>query len=243
MRAKKRILTSILLLNLICTGLLTAQSVDEIINKHVKAMGGTEKLSQLKSIKIAANMEVMNMEVPVTTTIVQNKAFRTETSLQGMTIIQAIDGDTGWMINPMTGDNTPTPLAEETIAILSAQTDITGLFNYKEKGYKATLEGEEDLGGAKVYKVVITLPSGIQQTNYISKETFYILKIKSIVQVEGNEITSENKQSNFKQVSGITVPFLSEITSSAMPEAKMTNTITSVEINPKIQEGYFAMPK
>lgn len=243
MRAKKRILTSILFLNLICVGLLSAQSVDDIINKHIKAMGGTEKLSLLKSIKISANMEVMNMEVPVTTTIVQNKAFRTETSVQGMTITQAIDGNTGWMINPMTGDDKATALPEQTVAMLSAQTDITGLFNYKEKGYKVTLDGEDDLGGAKVYKVVVTLPSGIQQMNYISKETFYILKIKSVINVDGKEITSENSQSNFKQVSGITAPFLSEITSSAMPGAKMINKITSIEINPKIEEGYFTMPK
>lgn len=222
---------------------ISAQSPDDIIAKHIAAMGGADKLSKVKSLKISANMEIMNVEMPVTTIIVQDKAFRTETTAEGMTIIQAVNGSTGWTINPMTGQAKAEALPEETVKMLSSQTDVTGLYNYKEKGYAVTLDGEEDLAGAKVYKLGITLKNGAKQVNYISKDTFYILKIVASVPVNGQDIKTEIAQSNFKQVEGITFPFSSEVTTSAMPGMAMVNKVATIEVNPKIDESIFVMPK
>ena len=234
-----------LLIVILITGLVNlsyAQSLDDIVAKHIIAMGGADKLSKFKSVKISANMEVMNMEMPVTTTIVQDKGFRTETTAQGMTIVQAVNGNTGWMINPMAGQSKATALPEEVVKTMTSQTDLTGLYNYKEKGYTLAMEGEEDIAGAKVYKVVVTLKNGIKQENYISKDTFYILKIVAMVPVNGQDIKTESLQSDFKQVDGITFPFSSEVTTTAMPGMAMVNKIASIEINPKIDDSIFAMP-
>jgi len=223
------------------TGL--AQNVDEIINKHIKAMGGTDKLAKLQSVKITAEMDVMNMKVPITTTIVQNKGFRSETTVQGMTVVQAINGTSGWTLNPMTGQTTPTALPEEAVKAMSTETDLTGLYNYKQKGYALTLDGEEDLAGAKVYKVSMTLPNGTKRVNYISKDTFYILKMIVQTTVDGQELKSENTQSDFRNVDGVVYPFTSEVSTSAMPGTTMVLKISSLEVNPKIDEAIFAMPK
>ncbi|WP_221390378.1 outer membrane lipoprotein-sorting protein [Dyadobacter sp. NIV53] len=219
-----------------------AQSLDDIVAKHITAMGGADKLSKLKSVKISANMEVMNMEMPVTTTIVQDKGFRTETTAQGMTIVQAVNGNTGWMINPMAGQDKATALPEDVVKTMVSQTDLTGLYNYKQKGYTLALEGEQDIAGAKTYKVVMTLKNGIRQENYISKDTFYILKIVATVPMNGQDIKTESLQSDFKQIDGITFPFSSEVTTTAMPGMSMVNKIASVEINPKIDDSIFDMP-
>ncbi|CAG4990762.1 hypothetical protein DYBT9275_00607 [Dyadobacter sp. CECT 9275] len=228
---------------LLSGGAVAAQTVDEIVNKHVDAMGGAAKLAQLKSVRIAADMEVMNMQVPVTTTIVQDKGFRSETTVQGMTIIQSVNGNTGWAMNPMSGDTKAVALPEEAVKALSAETDLTGLYNYKQKGYVLTLEGEDEVQGAKVYKVSMTVKGGIKRINYISKDTFYILKIVSAGNMGGQEITTENVQSNFKQIDGITFAFTSEVKNSMMPGATMLAKIKSVEVNSKIDESIFQMPK
>lgn len=219
-----------------------AQTVDDIVEKHVKAMGG-EKLAKLQSMKISAEMDIMNMKVPITTTIVQNKGFRSETTVQGMTVVQAVSGTTGWAINPMTGNTKATALPEDAVKSLANETDLTGLYNYKEKGYKLTLDGEEDLAGAKVYKVTMTLPSGVRRVNYISKDTFYILKIVAQTKVNGQDIMSENIQSDFRAVDGIYYPFASEVTTSAMPGTKMGLKITSLVVNPTVDPKIFEMPQ
>jgi outer membrane lipoprotein-sorting protein len=234
-----------LLLFLVFLGIVnavSAQNLDEIISKHIAAMGGAEKLSKLSSMRITAEMDIMNMKVPITTTIVQNKGFRSETVIQGMTIVQAINGTSGWAINPISGQTKAVALPEEAVKSMISETDLTGLYNYKEKGYTLALEGEEDLAGAKVYKVTMTLKNGIRRINYISKDTFYILKIIVQTSINGQEIKSENTQSDFRQVDGIYYPFNSEVTTSAMPGATMAIRINTLEVNPKIDESIFAMP-
>ncbi|MCE7058665.1 outer membrane lipoprotein-sorting protein [Dyadobacter sp. CY343] len=221
---------------------ISAQNVDEIVAKHIKAMGGEDKLSKLQSMKITAEMDVMNMQVPINTTIIQNQGFRSETTVQGATIVQAINGNTGWSINPMTGNNKATALPEEAVKSMASETDLTGLYNYKQKGYQLTLDGEEDLAGAKVYKVTMTLKNGVKRVNYISKDTFYILKIIAKTNVNGQDIESENVQSDFRQVDGIYYPFTSEVSTSAMPGTKMALHIKTLEVNPKIDPAIFAMP-
>lgn len=220
----------------------TAQTVDDIVAKHVKAMGG-EKLAKLQSMKISAEMDIMNMKVPITTIIIQNKGFRSESTVQGMTVVQAVSGSTGWAINPMAGNTKATPLPEDAVKSLANETDLTGLYNYKEKGYKLTLDGEEDLSGAKVYKVTMIMPNGVRRVNYISKDTFYILKIVAQTKVNGQDVMSENVQSDFRAVDGIYYPFTSEVTTSAMPGTKMGLKITALEVNPKIDPKIFEMPQ
>jgi outer membrane lipoprotein-sorting protein len=221
---------------------VSAQTVDEIVSKHIKAMGGEDKLSKLQSMKITAEMDVMNMKVPINTTIIQNQGFRSETVVQGVTIVQAINGNTGWSINPMAGQAKATALPEEAVKSMASETDLTGLYNYKQKGYQLMLDGEEDLAGAKVYKVTMTLKNGVKRINYISKDTFYILKIVAKTNVNGQDIESENMQSDFRQVDGIYYPFTSEVSTSAMPGTKMALNIKTLEVNPKIDPAIFAMP-
>lgn len=235
---------SLLLMFLFVSALTaSAQNLDEIISKHISAMGGADKLAKLQSVKINAEMDVMNMKVPIATTIVQNKGFRSETTIQGMTIVQAVNGNSGWTINPMTGQTKATALPEDVVKSMTTETDITGLYNYKEKGYTLTLEGEDDLAGAKVYKVGMTLKNGVKRVNYISKDTFYILKMVVQANVGGKDIMSENMQSDFRQVDGIFYPFTSQVTTSAMPNATMTLKISSLEVNPKIDDSIFTMPQ
>jgi outer membrane lipoprotein-sorting protein len=241
---KVKMFTSLIIV--LFTGFLnvaSAQSVDEIISKHVVAMGGADRFSKVKSVRIAADMQVMGKQVPVVTTIVQDKAFRSETTVEGMTIVQAVNGTAGWIINPMAGSEKATALPEETVKAMAAETDLTGLFDYKKKGYVLTLDGEDDLGGEKVYKIGMTTKNGIKRVNYISKDTFYILKITVQTKVGDQEIQSVNTQSDFREVDGIFYPFTSEVSTSAMPGAAMVLKIKMLEINPKIDEQIFAMPE
>src|SRR5437867_3710060 len=81
-----------------------AQNVDEIINKHVEALGGKDKLNALKTLKMTASVEVgPNMKAPITMYFVNNKSTRTDIEIQGMKMVQALDGDSGWYIQPWSG--------------------------------------------------------------------------------------------------------------------------------------------
>jgi len=73
----KTLSTSILFL--VCSlgaGSLRAQTADEIVNKYIKAIGGKELISSIKSIYEEGTLEVNGNEGPSTTYIVSGKAFK-----------------------------------------------------------------------------------------------------------------------------------------------------------------------
>lgn len=218
-----------------------AQTLDEVIDKHIAAMGGNN-YTGLKSIKMESSAQLMGMDLPMSIIIVQGRSMRTETVVQGSSIIQVIDGNTGWTINPMAGQSTPTPLPEDAIKMSAGQLDLTGIYNYKTKGHTAELVGADTVEGAPVYVVKMATANGVNATHYISKETYYILKSIVNTTVQGQDIEVKSNFSNFKQVDGVTFPFTSEVETPAMPGV-ITMVIKNIKVNPEIDESIFAMPK
>jgi hypothetical protein len=159
-----------------------------------------------------------------------------------MKIVQGLDGNTGWAINPMVGQTTAAPIPEEQVKMSAGQLDLTGLYNYKAKGYTAELGAEETIEGAPVYVMKVNMANGSKATHYISKDTYYILRSAVIVAVQGQEIEAKTNFSNFKQVDGVTFAFTTEIESPAMPGV-MTLIVKSIQVNLTLDENIFTMPK
>ena len=99
----KSIKLLLLALAAITTSALTAQTVDEIINKHIDAIGGKEKLSQVKSLYTENSMDVMGNSAPQKEYLVEGKGFKSEVEFNGASIIQCYTDKSGWTINPMMG--------------------------------------------------------------------------------------------------------------------------------------------
>ena len=55
-----------------------AQTVDEIIAKHVDAVGGKDKLAQVNSVYIESTTEVMGNQSATKTYILNGKGYRNE---------------------------------------------------------------------------------------------------------------------------------------------------------------------
>src|ERR1017187_7779081 len=110
-----------------------AQTADEIINKHLTAMGGKEKLAALKTLKITGSTQGgPGIEFPTTMMQVDGKSSRMELTVQGMTMVQTVDGDSGWAINPFEGKKDAERMDQETIKSEKEGLDLAGdLFNYK----------------------------------------------------------------------------------------------------------------
>ena len=57
---------------------INAQTVDEIVSKHIDAIGGKDKLSQMNTVYIESATEAMGNEAPTKTYIVNGKNYRNE---------------------------------------------------------------------------------------------------------------------------------------------------------------------
>ncbi len=220
-----------------------AQTADEIIEKHLQAMGGKDKLKAVQAERITGKMVMgQGMEAPFTMEMARPNKMRMEFTIQGMTGIQAFDGTTGWSVMPFMGKTEPEAMPAEDAKRMEEQADIDGLLlDYKEKGRQVEYVGKEDLEGTPVHKLKVTQKNGDVVYVYIDAEQFLQLKQAGKTKIRGQEVESETLFGDFKTVDGLVVPHSIEQKAVGMPSG-MVMTISKVEINPSLAETRFAMP-
>lgn len=221
---------------------LHAQTVDELINKHIEAMGGKDKLDQLKSIKMDMSVEVMGNESPTTVTIVNGKGYRYEADFNGQKIVQCYTDKGGWMINPMMGGTDPRPLPEEQYKGAEDQIYITGpLYDYAAKGNKVELVGQEKVGDVDAYKIKVTNKDAGETTLYLDPSTYYIIQLERSQEAMGNIMTVVVKNSNFQKTDeGYVFPHTLETDFGG--QFSLAATVNKVEVNPTVDPSIFDMP-
>src|ERR1041385_7541556 len=92
---------------------LNAQTADDIIAKHVTAIGGKDKLTQINSVYIESSTEAMGNEAPTKTYIVNGKNYRTESDFGGQSMVQVVNDKNGWAIMPFGGSSDPAVMADD----------------------------------------------------------------------------------------------------------------------------------
>lgn len=236
--------------NTILSGLLfflasagQAQTADDIIAKHLEAMGG-KAWDTVKTVIMEAKVTVASapgMEIPLTMTIQNNKAIRVDVSVMGMTQSSCINGDQGWANNPFQGKTDAEPMTGDQVKQMKEMTDLSGpLHNYKQKGYTVEYIGKEDMEGTEVHKIKVVLSPTQTQYFLIDPATGYALKNISISTIDGKEIKGETSYSNFKKVGGVLFPYTTEQDNPMM--GSTVTTIASIKLNPAVDAKSFEMP-
>ncbi len=166
-----------------------AQDAEEIVKKHVAAIGGTENWKKIKTIRLTGKTSNRNMEIPMTITIKQGKGFKVEYDhTTGMTGYTIITDKGGWLFNPFSGAKTDEPLPEELVKLSQDNLDIAGpLIDYQAKGNKITYEGTDTADGAQCYKLKVVYATGKEETVYINKTNYYHIRSVEDIKLNGQE--------------------------------------------------------
>jgi hypothetical protein len=225
-----------LFVSLCFTGALQAQSVDEIVNKHIDAIGGKDNWKKVSSFKQEATLSVQGMDIPLTMYQVHNKAMKQEYVVMNMTAYTIMRADSGWNFMPFQGQTAPEPMTAEQVKLGAEQLDIQGeLLDYTAKGHKLELQGKEDVDGTEAIKLKVTRKSGNEIVYYFDPANYYVIRTVSKVKMDGQEMEQKMNYSNYKKLpEGITIPFTMESTAIPAPI-----NITKVEVNPTIPEAVF----
>jgi outer membrane lipoprotein-sorting protein len=237
---KLSVLSCICLLS--CVVYSNAETVDEIISKNIEARGGSEKINALKSMKLTGKMAMQPGETaPIVVYQKRPHFVRVEFTFKGMTGIQAYDGQTPWMINPFKGTTVPQKMFDDDAKDIIEQSDFGGpLVDYRAKGNIVQLLGKEDLAGAPVYKIKVTLKNGDIRYFYLDAENYLDFKITRIRKREGTEVMVDTLLSDYEEVSGLMVPFSVYVKTGD----RLLNQITweNVEFDIPIDDSMFKMP-
>lgn len=214
-----------------------AQNVDEIIAKHLQAIGGKEKIKQIKSLYMESALDVMNNPATGTTYILNGKGFRQDIDFQGQKIVQVITDKEGWAINPMMGSEEPQALPEDQHKATKDQVNIGGvLVDYPANGAKAEYQGKE----GNTHKVKVTSADKRESTYFIDATTFYITKAVVKTSAGGQEGEVTTTFSDYKKTDyGYVVPFTTAVDTGMM---QIGVTLNKVEINKEIDPKLFQKP-
>jgi len=165
-----------------------AQSADDVIKKHIDAVGGKELLSKITSVYMEVSTQVMGNEMKGTVTVLNGKGYKSESNFNGQTIIQCITDTAGWMANPMAGITQPTTMPVEAYKTSKLQLDVEPMLNYATKGYKAELLGTDTVGTVNAYKIKLTNPDSLAFTFFIDPSTYYTVKTSFSGQIMGQSV-------------------------------------------------------
>jgi len=219
-------------------------TVDEIVNKHVAAMGGAEKIKSVKSLRMTGKMVIAGagIEIPIIMEYKRPGTMRFEGTVQGMTVVQAYDGTTGWQIMPFQGRKDPEAMGEDDQKEAAQNADWEGpLVNYKEKGHKIELVGKEQVEGTDVYKLKVILKGGDTRHMYLDADSFLEIKGESKRTIRGTEREFESTAGDYKEVGGLV--FAHSVEGGPKGSAqKQKITIEKIEINPELDDARFKMP-
>ena len=157
--------------------------------------------------------------------------------------IQAFDGTTAWLVNPMLGIETPQVVPGPAAELAKNSADFDGaLINYKAKGNDIELVGKEQLEGKDVYHLKVTTKGGPVQHYLLDADSGIELRMSTEIELgSGQKQMLTTAMSNYRQVDGIMIPHT--VTQTAGDRTLLQWTITTVEFNTVPDDSIFRLPK
>ena len=224
-------------------GFAHAQTVDEIVARHIEARGSAAQWQAVRTLRMTGRaMAGPGREALITREIKQPGRVRTEFTFQGITGVFAFDGKRGWQISPLTGVIEPRlmPAGEALLAV--EQADLEGpLVAAPRHGAALVLVGRETIAGRETFRIRVTPKSGPPQEHYLDGETFLILRSDTNRSVGGRNVAVETAFSDYRSVGGLVFPHSIEMGAANRPD-RLRIVVETIELNPTIDDSRFKAP-
>ena len=213
---------------------LNAQTADEIIGKYITAIGGKDKWSQVKSMKVNGYIEVQGIKINFTQQAVHETGVRVDAEFQGQKIIDITTPTMGWSQNPFGGKSTLQPISGEELQQKLDELDIQDEFvDYATKGSSVEFIGKDEEDGNEFYKIKMVTKNKNETVYFFDVNTFLIYKEEKTVKQQGQEMKMVTKLLDYKTIPfGIKIPHKSE-------QMGQVLVMDVIQINATIDENIF----
>jgi len=216
-------------------------SVDDLLAKHFAARGGLDKLKAMNTLKMAGRVEAGGQRIEIMSVSKRPNMMRQEQTVMGQRIINAFDGTTMWAINPMSGSSAPQVTPGQQAQMMKDQADFDGpLVDYQAKGNKVEYVGTDSVGGRKTLKLKVTVKGGGSMLLDIDAETYLDARMTREADMGGTTAKIETLLSDYKVVSGLTMPHTVRVLLNGQPQS--LTTFNSIEVNLPVDDSLFRMP-
>ncbi len=225
-----------------------AQTPDEIVERHLGAIGGRAAMEKLTSRTmtgtITVTIEVGDLVGPLEVTSALPNKSRTLIALDlsafgagKMVYDERFDGTSGYLIDTVQGNR---DITGNQLHNLRNEAFPTPLLDYKRQGASLTLSGKERVGDREAFVLILTPKTGPAMKRYIDTESN--LEIRTVMTMDSPAIGAFELTTDFqdhREVDGVKVPFHIRGTSSAQ---NFTATLTKVTHNQPVDAAGFSRP-
>jgi outer membrane lipoprotein-sorting protein len=221
-----------------------ALTIDEVIDRNAKAMGGRAAIEAIQSIEVDLHISDPGYEVDGIYYAARPGRMRIDISSAGKHVFtEAFDGQRGWEWN---GKESATGSPKATAALqhgVELPGKLFGLHELKQRGHLVELIGREKIEGINYYALALTLKDGYRTTLYVDPESWLITRRRDVrplhVDIDPTPTTIEQRSTDFRKVSGVQFPFAGSETDLKTGKVLETSQIKSIKINPPIDPSFF----
>ena len=219
-------------------------TVDELVAKNVAAKGGAEALRALQSVRFTGKLLVNEGQIQLAYAETKKRPgeVRSEVTLQGMTAIQAYNGEQGWKVSPFQGRKDPEKMSADDTKSLMEEAEIDGpLVDWKAKGSTVEYLGTEDVDGTLAHKLKVVRKNGDVTFVYLDPDAFLEIR-KTTQRVEqGAQVEVETDVGDYEKIAGVFLPFSIESGRKGDPD-KQKIIIDKAEGNIPVDDAIFRFP-
>ena len=198
-------------------------TLDQILARHLEAVGGTEKLAALRTLKKTGAYAYNGHEHALVSYHATEGKCREEIEglrqwgasyWEGHTLLRGTDGTVAWAVDE-SRDEEMRSIPSSTAASIIDEADVRGaLFDHEKKGHQVRLAGPGDADGTPAWLLEVTMASGAVQKWYLDQETFLVLR-KEVVseETEGESRFAAYERprawhyDDYRLVDGVMMPF------------------------------------
>ena len=215
----------------------TEPTVDQILDRYIKALGGSQALDKIKTRTRRGSVEVAGLKG----TFELHEAAPNKSLLLGSlppplgSVHQAFDGTIGWVKN----QNGVFEMRGE--GLTQAQREANFFFDIKLKEQYKTMSvvGRERLGNREFHVIEGTLPDGQVERLFFDVESGFLVRRYWETPTYFGQLPNSSDFDSYRKVGNVWSPFVIRRSRGGQT---FLQTITELKLNAKIDESIFKKP-
>lgn len=245
---------AIMLFAVLFTYTASADKVDDIIAKNIKAHGGEKAFTDLKDYYVEIEMSVMGMSMPMKSWNKGTEKSRVEASMMGQEMITVKNGDKIWVkAGGQVMELPPDQASQQEMQNFGNNPIASYIFlDYKKNGTKITYIGSENVNGKDCEQLKVELKNGLTMFWFFDKNTGLEAKYKFEIKTPETDEEDEEAAAYMSMMGNTIEVFIKDfmtldggIVAAKTIESKMgpmttTINIKKIDMNISIDDSKFA---
>lgn len=183
-------------------------TADEVIARHVEAIGGADAIDALRNIRVRPEVIEPDFTVLGDYRATREGRMRVDIYANGERVFsEGIDGDGGWQQAGEGAEFTETTALAWAALERGVEFNLFGLHDLTARGHRASLFGREEIDGVDYHVIHIAMADGFERFAFINPESWMIERYRETSalhpDLDDEERPEETILSNFAQHCGV----------------------------------------